>query len=162
MPGLILKSVFALIGCLVAADVAGVVASTILDVLGLRGDSPAVPYAIWLVFGAFCGLFAYNLAGRWASPKAEPGAPDWSARPGAKRIGTGILLTELIVVAVVTALCTIVWGHSGAGDYYVPDSEPHSIVFLVAVVGAIIAARLALMPTPDLPVSGGEVPPNLP
>jgi hypothetical protein len=33
----------------------------------------------------------------------------------------------------------------------VPDSAPHSIVFLVAVLGAMVVGRFALMPTPDRP-----------
>jgi len=84
--------------------------------------------------------------------KAEAGAPDWSARPGARRIGTGIVITSLVVIAGLAALFyAIYWSQGVAGDDYVPDSEPHSIVFFVAVLGAMAAGRFALMPTPDTP-----------
>ena len=145
------KSVLVVLGCLVAADIAGAIAVTIFDILPLKFASAAVAYAIWLVLGGFCGLFAYNTAGDWASPKGEAGAPDWSARPGAGGIGTGVLITSVAIVAALAVLFYfIAWSHGAVAsdDDYVPDSLPHSIVFFVAVTGALIAARFVLMPTP--------------
>jgi len=152
------KSVLVVVGCLVAADIAGAIAVTIFDILPLRFVSAALAYAIWLVLGVFCGLFAYNIAGDWASPNAEAGAPDWSARPGGRGIGNGILITGLVVVAALAAIFyTIYWSQGVAGDDYVPDSAPHSIAFLVAVLGAMVAARFALMPKPDTPPLGTDL-----
>jgi hypothetical protein len=152
MAGLIFKTVLVLLGCLVAADIAGVVACTIVEVILPGGNSALFPYVVWLVFGVFCGLFAYNFAGRWSSPKAEAGSGDWSARPGAAGIGNGVMITSAVVIVGLAALLyVIVWSHGGAGEYYVPDSEPHSLVFLVAVLGAMIMGRFMLMPTPDKP-----------
>lgn len=148
MPGLILKTVLVALGCLAAADIAGVLACTLFDVLPLRAASPALAYVIWFVFGAFCGLFAYNWAGAWSSPKGGTG--DWSARPGAGWIGTRVLVTGAIVVAALAGLFYATIWRGGGGDY-VPDSEPHSLVFLVAVLGAMAVARFALMPTPETP-----------
>jgi hypothetical protein len=148
--GLILKTALVALGCLVAADIAGAIAVTIIDILPLRFASAALAYAIWLVFGGFCGLFAYNFAGAWSSPKADAGAADWSSRPGASRIGTGVLITSFVVIAGLAALFyAISWRHGPAGGDYVPDSAPHSIVFLLAVLGAMAAGRFLLMPTPD-------------
>ncbi len=151
--GVIWKTVLVTLLCLVAADVAGAIAVTIFDILPLKFASAAVAYAIWLVLGGFCGLFAYNTAGDWASPKGEAGAPDWSARPGAGGIGTGVLITALIVIGALAVLFYLLgWsGRVAADDDYVPDSISHSIVFFVAVTGALIAARFVLMPTPDKP-----------
>jgi hypothetical protein len=146
------KSVLVVIGCLVAADIAGAIAVTVFDILPFQFVSAGLAYAIWLVLGAFCGFYAYNIAGAWASPKAEAGAPDWSARGGASDIGTGILITGLVIVGALTALFyAISWRHSAVAsdDDYVPDSFPHSIVFFLAVTAALIAARFFLMPTPD-------------
>ena len=148
--GVIWKSVLVVLGCLVAADIAGAIAVTIFDILPLRFVSAALAYAIWFVVGVFCGLFAYNIAGAWASPKAEAGAPDWSTRPGASRIGAGVLVTSLVVIAALAALFyAIYWRQGVAGDDYAPDSEPHGLVFLVAVAAAMAAGRFLLMPTPD-------------
>jgi hypothetical protein len=145
LPGLILKTVVVALGGLVAADIAGAIACTIFDILPLRGVSGALAYAIWLVIGVFCGLFVYNTAGAWASPKAEA-AGDWSARPGASRIGTGVLITSVVIVAGLAWLFyAIYWSHGVAGDDYVPDSESHSIVFFVAVLGGMAVGRFALM-----------------
>jgi hypothetical protein len=41
----------------------------------------------------------------------------------------------------------LLWSRGGAGDDYVPDSAPHSIVFLAAVLGAAVMARFFLMPS---------------
>lgn len=145
------KTVLVTLLCLVAADVAGAIAVTIFDILPLRFASAAVAYAIWLVLGVFCGFFAYNTAGDWASPKAPAGAADWSARPGAGGVGTGVMITSLVVV-VTLAVAFYMLGWSGrvaADDDYVPDSLSHSIVFCLAVAGGLIAARFMLMPTPD-------------
>src|ERR1700676_1377880 len=96
MPGLILKTVLVALGCLAAADIAGAFACTVLDSLPLRAISPALTDAIWLVFGALCGRITYHFAGAWASPKGQAG--DWSARPGASRVGTGVLITGACVL----------------------------------------------------------------
>ena len=152
MLGLILKTVVVVLVCLVAADIGGAIACTLLDILPLRGASPAVAYAIWLVFGVFCGLIAYNIAGDWSSPKGEG---DWTVRPGAGRIGAGVIAVSLFVVAALAWLFYVIyWSRGVDGEYYVPDSEPHSIVFFVAVLGAMAAGRFVLMPKPDSPASG--------
>jgi hypothetical protein len=149
MLGLTLKTIVVVLVCLVAADIAGAIACTVLDILPLRGASPAVAYAVWLVFGVFCGLFAYNIAGDWSSPSGEG---DWTVRPGAERIGDGVLITSFVVVAALAWLFYgIYWSQGVDGEYYVPDSEPHSIVFIVAVLGAMAAGRFVLMPKPDAP-----------
>ena len=149
--GVIWKTVLVTLLCLVAADVAGAIAVTIFDILPLKFASAAVAYAIWLVLGAFCGLFAYNIAGAWSSPKPE-GSGDWSTVQGAERIGTGILIIGVVIVGALAWLFyTLYWSRGVAGDDYVPDSAPHSIVFFVAVLGAMAVGRFALMSTPAKP-----------
>ncbi len=148
MASLILKTLVVALGCLVAADIAGVVVCTVVDILPLIGNSPAFSYAVWLVFGVFCGLFTYNFAGAWSSPKGEAG--DWSAKPGSSRLGTGVLLTGVVVVASVAWLFyALFWSRGVGGEDYVPDSEPRSIAFLIAVVAGMAAGRFMLMSDPD-------------
>ncbi|MEJ0064380.1 MAG: hypothetical protein WDM85_02345 [Caulobacteraceae bacterium] len=152
MLGLIPKTIVVVLVCLVAADIAGAIACTVFDILPLRGASPAVAYAIWLVFGVFCGLIAYNIAGDWSSPEGEG---DWTVRPGAGRIGVGVLVVSVVVVVALAWLFySLYWSRGVDGEYYVPDSESHSIVFIVAVLGAMAAGRFVLMPKPDTSVSG--------
>ncbi len=139
------KAALALTGCLIAADIAGVIACTILDILPLRFVSGPLFYTIWLVFGIFCGLLAYNLAGSWASPR-EAGK-DWSERFDAGRTGNVILVTSALVLAGLAFLFhRLFWRFGGGSDPYVPDSPPHSILFLAAVMGAVALARFGLMP----------------
>jgi hypothetical protein len=148
MLSLILKTVAVALGCLVVADIAGVVACTIVDILPLVGNSAAFSYAVWLVFGVFCGLFIYNFAGAWASPKGEAG--DWSARPGSSRMGTVILITGVVIVAVLGGLFyALLWSQGVAGEDYVPDDEPRSIVFLLSVLGGMAVGRFMLMSDPE-------------
>ena len=144
MLGVVWKTVLVFVGALVAADIGGVIVVTVIDILPLRFASAALDYAIWFVIGVFCGLYAYNFAGAWAAPKGEG---DWSGRPGARRIGTGVLIVGALVVASVAWLAyAMFWSKGVAGEDYVPDSAPHSIVFLIAVLGAAVMARFFLMP----------------
>lgn len=149
-----LKAAAALLGCLIAADIAGVLACTILDIASLRGWSAALPYTIWLVSGVFCGLYAYNLAGAWASPKVA--GRDWTGQAGARRLGNVILVTDIALLAIAAGLFNaLVWKQNlSAEDYYVPDSAPHSIVFLLAVLTGMVLARFAFMPAPETEKAG--------
>ncbi len=145
MPGLVVKTVLVFVGLLIAADIGGVIVVTVIDILPLKFASAALSYAIWFVGGAFCGLYAYNVAGAWAAPKTGEG--DWSTRPGARRTGTGVLVIgALVVVGLACLFYATLWSRGVAGEDYVPDSAPHSIVFLVAVLGAAIMGRFYLMP----------------
>ena len=67
MIGTFLKTVVALLVCLVVGDVIGVVVCVVIDVAPLRYGSAILPYAIWLVLGAFAGFVAFGFAGAWAS-----------------------------------------------------------------------------------------------
>ena len=151
MLNLILKSAVAILGCLVAANIAGEVMNLVLG--GLMGEPSEgfniiLAYTIWLVVGVFCGLFAYSYAGSWSSPKTAAGDAegDWTTRPGASRIGTSVLVVGLLVVVSLAGLCqTFIWPGSGDNDYEVPLNMPRSIVFFVTVIGAMVLARFYLM-----------------
>jgi len=155
MLGLILKTVLVVVVCLVLADIAGALAVTVFDILPFRFVSAALAYAIWLVAGGLCGFFAYNFAGAWASSKIDDA--DWSAGPSARRIGTGVLVVGLVVVAgLVWLFDRLFWVRGVASDDdYVPDSLPHSAVFFVAVAGAMALNRFVLMPAAPAAIVSG-------
>lgn len=145
MVGVALKTVLVLLFCLVAADIAGVLVGSVIDVLPLKGKSAALFYVIWFVVGAFCGLFAFNMAGAWSSPSATK--DDWSSLPGSRRTGNVVLLVSAVLLAGLTWFFHLIyWSQGVGGEYYVPDSAAHSITFVAAVLGAMILARFALMP----------------
>ena len=150
MLGLVLKTLVVAIVCLVVTDIIGALACTILDVLDLRGNSPALPYAIWFVLGVFCGLAIYNIAGAWSSSAVR--TKDWSEASDARRTGTGVLIIGLLLIGGLAFFFNaIYWTRDVDGEFYVPDSEPHSIVFIVAVLGAMAMGRFMLMPSPRKP-----------
>jgi hypothetical protein len=150
MLGLIWKTVLVAIVCLAIADIVGALGCTFFDVMDFTGNSPALPYAIWFVLGVFCGLFIYLFAGAWASPTV--GKEDWTEMPSARGIGTGILIiTGLLLTGLSCLFYAIQWSRGVEGEYYVPDSEPHSIVFFVSVLAGIALPRFAAMPTPRQP-----------
>ncbi|HVQ08062.1 MAG TPA: hypothetical protein VMS43_06465 [Allosphingosinicella sp.] len=144
MIGIFLKTVIAFFLCLVVADVIGVVVCVVIDVAPLRYGSAALPYAIWLVLGAFAGFVAFGFAGAWASAS---GNEKWVDEPAAPRIGNIVLLSSLILVL---ALCGIFywlnWSRGVVGEYFVPESMPHTLTYLLAALGAMLAARSALKP----------------
>jgi hypothetical protein len=142
----VLKTIVALLLCLVVADVIGVVVCVVIDVAPLRHGSAILPYAIWLVLGAFAGFVAFGFAGAWASAS---GNEKWVDEPGAPRIGNIILLSSLVGVL---ALCGIFywlnWSRGVVGEYFVPESMPHTLTYLLAALAAMLAARSALNPMP--------------
>ncbi|QDZ07605.1 hypothetical protein FPZ24_08975 [Sphingomonas panacisoli] len=147
MANVILKSALVLIGCLIAGDIAGVLFLVFVEVLPFELFSTPLTYVVWFVFGIFVGLSAYGVAGEWSSPKRDGG--DWFALPQAKQTGWVIVATQTVVlVALGYAFHRLYWSQGVAGEYYVPDSAPHSITYAVAVLGAVIAARSMFTPTP--------------
>jgi hypothetical protein len=146
MIGTFLKTVVAFLVCLVVADVVGVVVCVVIDVAPLRYGSAVLPFAIWLVLGAFAGFVAFGFAGAWASAS---GNEKWVDEPAAPRIGNIVLLSGLVVIL---ALCAtfywLYWSGGVVGEYFVPDSMPHTLTYLLAAFGAMLAARSALKPMP--------------
>ncbi len=142
IPGTALKTAIVLLASMAIAVVIGVIACTIFDVTPVRGRSDALPYAIWLVLGIFTGLIAYGSAGGWATPGVE----DWTAAPGARRTGRRVLVTTIALLAGLTLFFHwLYWSRGVAGEYYVPDSAPHSILFFVSVLAGMIFAGFALV-----------------
>jgi hypothetical protein len=139
------KSAVVIVACLVLADIVGVIACTVFDILPLRFASTAVAYAIWLVVGVYCGIAAYNAAGSWTIPAVA--GQDWSAAPAARGAGTLIVVTAAVILAALAGLFhRLYWSQGVAGDDYVPDSAPHSLVFIAAILGAMLYARFWAMP----------------
>jgi hypothetical protein len=137
------KSAGVLLLCLIIADIIGVVVCTVFDVAPVRGGGDGVAYAVWLVLGIFCGLIAYNAAGTWVSG----GTDDWEKAPGARRIGTVIMATGAALLASLTLFFhRLYWSQGVAGEYYVPDSAPHSILFFLSVLAGMILAGMVLTP----------------
>lgn len=130
---LFFASVGATILCLVVADVIGVVVCTLFDIAPIRGSSGALPYAIWFVLGVFTGMFAYGISESWGGAKGQ-----------GKSAGTLIVATGLVAMA---ALCVLFWwlewSRGVEGEYYVPDSMPHTLVFCIAAAGGMFLSRAA-------------------
>ncbi len=145
MIGTFVKSAIAFVVCLAIGDVVGVVACTIFDIAPIRGNSAALPYAIWFVLGVFAGFFAFGAAGIWASPTADD---KWMEAPCAVGLATSIFLSALVTaVAIGVFFWWLYWSRGVDAEYYVPDSGPHTIIYLVSALGAIWIGRLALKPS---------------
>lgn len=140
-----LKTAVAFLVCLALGDVVGVVACTIFDIAPIRGNSAALPYAIWFVLGVFVGFITAFAAGTWIAGKDDK----WDEGPRAAGIATGVFLSAL---AVSVALCILFrklyWSQSVEGEYYVPDSKSHSITYLVSALAGMWLVRLVSKPQP--------------
>jgi hypothetical protein len=148
----LLKIVVAILGCLIVGDVVGVIACVVLDLGSPRHWSAPVPYAIWFVLGVFTGMFAYNAAGAWTASDAKT---EWLEQPDAARRGTLIVgIGVAILVALGVFFHAIYWSRGVAGEYFVPDSAPHTIVFFVSVGASMALFRHALAPLPPAPTDG--------
>jgi len=139
-----LVTLIVLLGWLVAADVAGVGACLILDIAPLRHGSGGISYAIWFALGVFAGFLAFGTAGAFVSPAGDE---TWMERPGARAIGNRVLVSSLVILL---ALCAffywLYWSRGVAGDYFVPDSAPHTATFVIAVVTGMLFGRSLTAP----------------
>jgi hypothetical protein len=143
--GTFLKTAIVFLACLVIGDVVGVVACTIFDIAPIRGNSAALPYAIWFVLGVFAGFIAAFGAGSWISGKGEK----WDEGPEGLALTLRIFLSALVVAMAICAFFWwLYWSRGVEGEYYVPDSGPHTITYLVSALGAIWLLRMALKPSP--------------
>ena len=146
MTGTFVKAAITFLACLAFGDVVGVIACTIFDVAPIRGNSAALPYAIWFVLGVFAGFLAFGTAGIWASPAGDD---KWMEAPYAFGLATRIFLAALVTaIAIAVFFWWLYWSRGVDGEYYVPDSGPHTITYLVSALGAIWIGRLALKPSP--------------
>jgi hypothetical protein len=145
MIGTFLKTAIAFLVCLAIGDVIGVVACSIFDIAPIRGKSAALPYAIWFVDGVFVGLIAAFGAGTWIAGKDDK----WDEGPRARAIVTGILVSALIVALALGILFwRLYWSQGVVGEYYVPDSQPHSLTYLVSALLGMWLVRLVSRPVP--------------
>ena len=144
MAVIFIKSAVVFLVCLAIGDVAGVVGISILDVLSLRGWSVALPYAVWLVIGVFTGVAGLAMAGTWIAGKDG----EWETGPRANSIAICFFLSALVVAAALVAFFwKIYWSQRMAPSYYVPDSQWHSIAYLVGVFGGIVVVWLVSKPS---------------
>lgn len=144
MIGTFLKTAIVFLLCLAAGDLVGVIACTILDIAPIRGWSAALPYTIWFVVGVFAGLVAAYGAGTWIAGKGE-----WDSGPGARRTIAGIFVSALAVsVALCVLFWKLYWSRGVEGEYYVPDSQSHTITYLVAALGGMWLVWLVSKPSP--------------
>ena len=142
MIGTFLKTALAFLVCLAIGDLIGVVACTIFDIAPIRGNSAALPYAIWFVLGVFVGVITAFAAGTWIA-----GRDRWDEGPRAGGIATGIFLSSLLVAALLCVLFwKLYWSQGVDGEYYVPDSQSHSITYLVAALAGMWLVRLVSTP----------------
>jgi hypothetical protein len=141
------KGAVALIVCLVVIDVIGVVACVWFDIKPFGGNSAALPYAIWFVGGIFAGAFTLILAGRWITANES-----WMDRPEAPGIAARILMVcAPILAALIFFFWRIYWSQGVAGEYFVPDSMPHSLTYFLSALTVFVAAPFILTSKPKPP-----------
>mgnify|MGYP003575310145 CR=1 FL=1 len=143
LAGIILRSLAFLFFWLVAADIGGVLACLVFDIAPLRYDSGALPYAIWFVLGIFTGLIAFGTA---AEAAAGDGNEDWGRRAGAGRIANIVIAAGAALLLALGLFFNAIWWSQGVnGEYFVPDSAPHTITFFVSVLAGMVIGRHALV-----------------
>lgn len=148
MPGTMvvaMKTGVVLIACLIAASVVGAIVCTLFDIAPIRAKSALLPYAIWFVLGIFCGLSAYQGAGAWVLADREG---EWTDHGEAFPVGNVIVISGAAMLAMLLLLFRqLYWTAGVAGEYYVPDSASHSVLFALGVLGAMAGAHFLLLPT---------------
>lgn len=140
---IILKAILILLACLATADLVGMIAFALLGVAPLSAGRGALPLAAWFVLGMLCGFVAFGLTGAWVSPKGEG---NWTARPDARTTANLIVGTGFgTLFALAVLFRAFYWGRGMAGEYFVPASPPHSMLFLASAALAMAVARVTLV-----------------
>ena len=140
--GGIWKSAVALLVSLALIDVVGVLACVIFDISPFNTNSVAAPYVVWFVGGVFAGVFTLAWAGGWIA-----GVDGWMDRPEAPAIAARILLTCAPILAGLSFLFwRLYWSKGVAGEYFVPDSMPHSLTYFLSAFAILVAGPFVLKP----------------
>lgn len=138
-----LKTIAVLTCSLVLAAIIGTIGSAVPEILLPRFFSALLPYVIWLVLGIFCGLLSFGGSGAWATGHASPWTwqdetsgreGDWTSQPGAKRIGTWVVVAAAVEIVPLGAY------------FYIISETGHSLIFFGSVLAGMILGRWSLMP----------------
>ena len=141
----VFQVVLPLVLWLVGFDLVGVAACFVFDVLPLRGNSAALPFAIWFVLGVFCGLFVYFQA----ESALSAGDEKWPERAHGTATGTFIIaISALCLAAPCVVFYRLWWKDDWLGDSYVPDSGALTLTFFGAILASMLLARHVSKPDP--------------
>ncbi|HEY5711207.1 MAG TPA: hypothetical protein VIT38_04860 [Allosphingosinicella sp.] len=142
-----LRTIMFLAVWLIVFDVIGVIACVIFDVVPFRGSSGALPYAIWFVLGIFAGGITVMSAG---DPPAGEGDDDWTDDADAPRKAAIVFLTSLAMLGALAAFFNhIYWSQGVEGEYFVPDSMPHTITYFVSILAPMLLVLFTPKPRPS-------------
>lgn len=123
-----------------------------MDVRSGRFVSDALPYVVYFVAGIFCAIAIASSAGEFM--RSRSGESFWMDDPDAHQIATRIALIDggLTLLWALLYLVTSFGWNVANPEVFVPDSAPHSLTFLVAMLGGFaliwhVTVRDPLPPT---------------
>ncbi len=139
-----LKTALVLAITLAIAEVIGVIVCVICGVPPSHGRIGIASYAIWFALGLGTGFIVLTGAGGWIAGD-ENG--DWRTRPDAGLLADRVTRISAALLAGCTVLCyLLLWSRHARGVYFVPDSMPHTTIFLGATLSAMLIGRAMLPP----------------
>ena len=141
---IVLRTILFLAVWLIVFDVIGVVACVIFDVVPFRGSSGALPYAIWFVLGIFAGGITVMSAGERPAGAEDS---DWTDDADAPKKAAIVFLTSLVLLGALAAFFNrIYWSRGVEGEYFVPDSMPHTITYFVSILCPMLFVLFSTKP----------------
>jgi hypothetical protein len=140
---IVAKAITVLLAVIAAAGLVGNATGSWMGLAPLNTGTALLPLLLWFALGALGGFGAFGIAGAWASP---PGKGDWTRRPAAPALANWIVAASFAALFVLAALSRFFyWGRGIAGHHLVPDSAPHTMLFLASAAFAIAIARVTLL-----------------
>ncbi len=131
----VLKIGGCLAGFLLGFYIVGMVAGVIFELDGASGFDLAPFFAMWLVLGAFCGIFGFMTAGGIAYPAKTGG--DWINQEDAKPAGWLVFKTTTGLLLGLSALLYVfVWRQDVEVNSFLPDNMPMLLTFFLTVGAA--------------------------
>ena len=144
---------FRIVGCtlaiIVLSDIAGVVVTTVVDILASIArnfQGIAIMYAIWFALGVFTGFLIHVMAASLASGLQEG---DWASRPGATRMGFLVCAVALPIMFGLAWFSVMISGDSDS--VYVPGNTGLTVAYFIAMASGLIASQFFLYATQSKP-----------
>ena len=128
------KSILIIIGCYLAAviafDIIGVLANSLIDIFGRRGKSTMLYYTVWFVAAVFAGVVYFNVAYSYVKTNGTVKTNNW------------------IIIAIalaLSALAFVVFYAQGqmqeTAMYYVPGNPYMTYTFFITFLLAALLGK---------------------
>ena len=128
------KSILIIIGCYLAAiiafDIIGVLANSLIDIFGRRGKSTMLYYTVWFVAAVFAGMLYFNVAYSYVKTNNADKSNNW------------IIIVIAIALSALAFIIFYTQGQMQETDmYYIPGNPYMTYTFFITFLLAALLGK---------------------